>query len=101
MMPIAEQPPKSAPFANRAWPHTILPLTWAIWFWMQARKIVVFVIGITLILFGVAGLILPVLPGWATIFVGLVVLATEFAWARWVLKHAKEHAGKLIAVAKQ
>lgn len=100
-MSIAEQMPKSAANSAAESPRTVLPLPWAIWFWTQARKVVVLVIGVTLLLLGIAGLILPVLPGWALIFVGLVVLATEFAWARWVLKHAKEHVTRLMDTAKQ
>lgn len=70
-------------------PRTLLPLPWAIWFWAQARKIVVGVIGATVILAGIAMLILPG-PGWLTIFGGLAILATEFAWAKWMLKFAKQ-----------
>ena len=100
-MSITEQMPKSASNSAAESPRTVLPLPWAIWFWTQARKVVVLVIGVTLLLLGVAGLILPVLPGWAVIFIGLAVLATEFAWARWVLKHAQEQAGRLLAAGKQ
>ena len=32
------------------------------------------------------------LPGWALIFVGLGMLATEFAWAERILLRVKEHA---------
>lgn len=58
------------------------------WFWSQARKIVVAVIGSTILLAGLAMLLLPG-PGWAAIFAGLAILASEFVWARWVLKHAR------------
>lgn len=53
-----------------------------------ARKIVVGVIGSTIVLFG---LVLLVTPGPATIVVpiGLVILASEFAWARHVLRSGK------------
>jgi len=80
--------------------RVLLPLPWAIWFWNQARKIVVFVIGMTLVGLGVAGLILPVLPGWLLIFGGFALLATEFVWARWMLKFAKERGARLMAAAK-
>lgn len=75
-------------------PRTLLPLPWAIWFWAQARKIVIGVIGATVILAGIAMLILPG-PGWLTIFGGLAILATEFAWARWMLKFAKQRVRQL------
>ncbi|HUQ71357.1 MAG TPA: PGPGW domain-containing protein [Planctomycetaceae bacterium] len=60
----------------------------ALIFWQHARKVVVLVVGTTIILIGVALLILPG-PGWLIIFGGLALLATEFAWARWMLKHAR------------
>lgn len=59
-----------------------------LWFWSRARKIVVAVIGTTVLLAGLAMLLLPG-PGWAAIFAGLAILASEFVWARWVLKHAR------------
>ena len=53
-----------------------------------ARKIVVAVIGGTIVLVGV---VLLVTPGPATIVIpiGLVILASEFAWARMVLRRGK------------
>ncbi len=41
----------------------------------------------TVLLLGIAMLVLPG-PGWLTIFAGMAILATEFAWARWLMKHA-------------
>lgn len=55
------------------------------------RKIVVGVIGGTVLLAGVAMLVLPG-PGWVTIIVGLGILATEFAWAARVYQRVKEGA---------
>lgn len=54
----------------------------------RLRKIVVGVIGGTIV---VVGIVLVVLPGPASIVIpiGLVVLATEFAWARSVLRRGK------------
>jgi hypothetical protein len=79
--------------------RTLLPRPWAIWFWRNARKWVVGVIGGTILLLGVAMLVLPG-PGWVTIFAGLALLATEFAWARWMLKEAKTRLGYLLEAAK-
>jgi uncharacterized protein (TIGR02611 family) len=42
-----------------------------------ARQIIIFVIGIVVIAAGIAMLVLPG-PGWAAIFLGLAILATEF-----------------------
>jgi uncharacterized protein (TIGR02611 family) len=73
---------------------------WLLFFWRQARKIVMGVIGVTVLLIGIAGLVLPVLPGWMLIFVGMGILATEFAWARWVLHSAKDRLAQLLAQAE-
>jgi uncharacterized protein (TIGR02611 family) len=53
-----------------------------------ARKIVVSVIGATVVLAGVAMLVLPG-PGWLTIAVGIGILGTEFVWAARVYKRIK------------
>ena len=47
----------------------------------RIRKLIVAVIGSTIVLFGLALLILPG-PAVIVIPVGLAILATEFAWAR-------------------
>ena len=49
--------------------------------WPIARKIVVSVIGGTVVLFGIALLVLPG-PGLVVIPIGLLIMASEFAWAR-------------------
>jgi uncharacterized protein (TIGR02611 family) len=59
--------------------------------WRQARRAVVFVIGSTVILFGLVFLVTPG-PGWAGIFLGIAILATEFVWARRLLKRMKKEA---------
>jgi hypothetical protein len=57
--------------------------------WPMARKIVVSVIGTTIVLIGVVLLFLPG-PGSVVIPAGLIVLASEFAWARWLLRRGKK-----------
>jgi uncharacterized protein (TIGR02611 family) len=54
-------------------------------------RVGVFTVGAAVLLAGVAMLVLPG-PGWAAIFVGFAILATEFAWARYALNWAKETA---------
>jgi uncharacterized protein (TIGR02611 family) len=44
----------------------------------------VFVVGWSIVAVGVAMLVLPG-PGWAAIFLGLAILATEFVWAHHLL----------------
>jgi uncharacterized protein (TIGR02611 family) len=58
----------------------------------NGKRIFVTIAGLVVLLLGIAGLILPVLPGWALIFVGLGILATEYVWAQRLLKIAKEKA---------
>jgi uncharacterized protein (TIGR02611 family) len=45
-----------------------------------ALKATVFLVGVALVVAGLAMLVLPG-PGWAAIILGLVILASEFAWA--------------------
>lgn len=58
----------------------------------EAWKFIIFVIGMSVIVLGIVFLVLPGLPGWLTIFIGLAVLGSEFAWARWLLKKVKSQA---------
>lgn len=59
-----------------------------------ARKLVVFLIGATVLLIGIA---LIVLPGPAVLVIpaGLAILATEFAWARSLLVRVREQSARL------
>jgi tellurite resistance protein TerC len=59
----------------------------------RARKIAVFVVGSSVVLFGIALLVLPG-PAVVVIPVGLAILATEFAWARRWLKIIRDSAQK-------
>jgi Putative transmembrane protein (PGPGW) len=54
----------------------------------RIRKIVVAVIGGTVVLIGIALLVLPG-PALVVIPIGLIILASEFAWARHVLRRGK------------
>jgi tellurite resistance protein TerC len=56
-----------------------------------ARRIVVAVVGTTVLLIGIALLVLPG-PAIVVIPIGLAILATEFAWARRWLKVVRESA---------
>ena len=56
--------------------------------WPIARKIVVGVIGTTIVLLGIVMLVAPG-PGTVVIPIGLLILASEFAWARWLLLRGK------------
>lgn len=53
----------------------------------------VLIIGFGLVAAGIAMLVLPG-PGWATIILGLIVLASEYAWARRLMDPVKRWARK-------
>jgi uncharacterized protein (TIGR02611 family) len=75
---------KGGPAAWRAWirRHSLLNSAW---------RVAVFTAGVIVLLAGIVMLVLPG-PGWAAIFVGFAILATEFAWAQSVLASAKRTA---------
>ena len=77
-----------------------LPPGYIVWLWKQARRVVVFVIGSTVLLIGIA---MVVLPGPAVIVIplGLAILATEFVWAKDWLRYAKRHLDNLTERAKK
>ncbi len=58
----------------------------------SGKRVAVTIVGFTLVLAGIAGLILPIVPGWLLIIPGLALLATEYVWAQRLLKIAKEKA---------
>ena len=55
----------------------------------QAKRVIVIVIGFTILAAGVAMIVLPG-PAVVVIPVGLAILATEFLWARKLLDRVKE-----------
>ena len=61
--------------------------------WSTARRVVIGVIGFSVVLVGVAMMVLPG-PAIVVIPAGLAILATEFAWARRLLRRVKAHAQK-------
>jgi tellurite resistance protein TerC len=58
----------------------------------QAKRVIVAVVGFTVLLAGVAMLVLPG-PAFIVIPLGLAILATEFLWARNLLRKVKEKIG--------
>lgn len=57
----------------------------------QLRRVAVVIVGTVALLAGTAMLVLPG-PGSIVIYVGLVVLSTEFVWAAVLVKRIKERA---------
>jgi uncharacterized protein len=64
------------------------------------KRLALIVTGWTLLILGLAGLFLPVLPGVALLIIALSILSVEYEWARrWVLalKRRFPSADKMIA----
>jgi uncharacterized protein (TIGR02611 family) len=66
----------------------------------STKRIVVLVVGLALVVGGIAMLVLPG-PGLLVVIAGLAVLASEFAWAEFLLDKAKEQASRAGGAAKQ
>jgi uncharacterized protein (TIGR02611 family) len=60
------------------------------------RRIIVTVIGATVLLIGIALLVLPG-PAFIVIPIGLAILATEYAWARHWLRKVRQIASGVIS----
>src|SRR5438874_13084689 len=59
------------------------------------RRVIVSVVGVTVLLIGIALLVLPG-PAFIVIPVGLAILATEYAWARRWLKKVRRMASEVV-----
>jgi hypothetical protein len=77
-----------------------LPPGFIVWLWKQARRVVIFVIGSTILLIGIAMIVLPG-PAVIVIPLGLAILATEFVWAKDWLRYAKRHLDYLTVRARK
>jgi tellurite resistance protein TerC len=64
------------------------------------KRVIVSVIGVTVLLIGIALLVLPG-PAFVVIPIGLAILATEYAWARRWLRKARRLATDVISGQKQ
>lgn len=58
------------------------------------RRAALTLIGFFLIALGLAGLVLPVMPGWVLIIAGFAVLSREYAWAQSGLAYARRQAAR-------
>jgi len=65
-----------------------------------ARKVVVAIVGMAVLIAGVALIVLPG-PAFVVIPAGLAILATEFLWARRLLQYVKERAVRLYRSARR
>ncbi len=75
---------------KRWWKHIPRPI----------RQPLVFMVGTAVIIAGIAMLVLPG-PGWAAIFLGFAILATEFAFADKVRNWMVDQFKKLFAVTQK
>jgi tellurite resistance protein TerC len=81
---------KTETATNESLPPEVPKTHLGVWLLFQARRVVVFVVGFTVLMIGVAMIVLPG-PAFVVIPIGLAILATEFVWARRWLKTAKEY----------
>jgi uncharacterized protein (TIGR02611 family) len=65
-----------------------------VWTLKKAKRLIITVIGFTVVAMGIAMMVLPG-PAIVVIPIGLGVLATEYVWARRLLKHAKSHIARI------
>jgi hypothetical protein len=92
---FVEELETSRPELARRWHHhpTIVPFRIVGRFILRSgKRVAVTIVGFVLVLAGVAGLLLPIVPGWLLLIPGLALLATEYVWARRLLNIAKEKA---------
>ncbi len=72
-------------------PYLHSPLAWLRWIAQSVKRLVVLVVGIAFLGAGFAMIPLPG-PGFLVIFIGFVVLATEFVWAERALDSVRGRA---------
>lgn len=58
------------------------------------RRAALTFVGFALVALGLAGLVLPVLPGWILIIGGFAVLSREYSWAHAALSFARRQANR-------
>ncbi len=66
----------------------------------QVKKIIIGIVGFSVLLVGVAMLVLPG-PAFIVIPAGLAILATEFVWAKRILEKVKQKIKDTIPKSKQ
>lgn len=61
----------------------------AVWRRIEARRTLRLVLGTVLLGIGLVGLLMPILPGWLLIFVGLAVLGVRLAFVTRLVDRAR------------
>lgn len=96
MKSASEEAPKQKSFSDRLYGNYMgrrdsvrsnraLDATW---------RGIILVVGLTIVGLGIFFLLFPG-PGWAVIIVGLIVLATEYAWAQRILNPVKDFSSRI------
>ena len=67
----------------------------------QVKRALVLLVGWVFILLGIAGLFLPVLQGVLFLFIGLVILSSEYAWAHRLIAWLRQRFPKVGHVADE
>jgi uncharacterized protein len=61
----------------------------------QIKHILIQIVGWIFIVLGIIGLFLPILQGVLFLFIGLIILSSEYAWAHQVLEKLRTRFPKL------
>jgi uncharacterized membrane protein YbaN (DUF454 family) len=61
----------------------------------KIKRVAIIITGWAFLLLGVVGLFLPILQGILFIFIGLIILSTEYVWAHRLLSKLKARFPKL------
>lgn len=67
----------------------------------RVKRMLVLIAGWSFILLGIAGLILPFLQGVLFILLGLIILSSQYAWARLLLAKLRKRFPKIGRVADE
>jgi uncharacterized membrane protein YbaN (DUF454 family) len=65
----------------------------------QVKRVLVLLVGWGFILVGIAGLFLPLLQGILFLFIGLIILSSEYAWAHRLIARLRQRFPKVGEVA--
>jgi uncharacterized protein (TIGR02611 family) len=93
-MIMRPQPGTDLSIGSRSWMKRLSSI-WNVENIKVVRRVIVSVIGATVLLIGVALLVLPG-PAFIVIPIGLAILATEYAWARYWLKKVRRMASNVV-----
>jgi uncharacterized protein len=65
----------------------------------QTKRILILIVGWGFVLLGVVGLVLPFLQGVLFIFAGIIILSSEYAWAKRLLEKLRTRFPKIVSIA--